>query len=360
MKRILMLSPANYGDVRIVKISKYLSSRGYKIDFVGWQRTEKKIESAPFFESIKTLQKGGGYGTKLLPVWYVVYIIRLFFWLLFKRGLKGRIIYSINFETACAAWMVSKLKKICYVYDIFDECAISHNFSPRITKFIRNVDSKIRKASSFYIHVDENRVSEIDSSNYIVIYNSPIDVRDNDTAPTYENCFAVTGWLNKTRGLQSIYDFANHHPEIKLIVAGEFNQKEYEEKFLGLKNVDYHHFMPQEDLFKLIGNCRGIFSLYDSSIPINRLAASNKLYDAMMLSIPVIVNRELVAADFVDRNRIGYIVDYEYDDSWAVLSKFNKEEIRELGENGRKIYKERFEFNTMLDNVLLPKLQGLE
>ena len=142
-------------------------------------------------------------------------------------------------------------------------------------------------------------------------------------------------------------------------MAGEFNQKEYEEKFLSLQNVDYHHFMPQADLFKIIGNCRGIFSLYDSSIPINRLAASNKLYDAMMLSIPVIVNKDLVAADFVRDNKTGYVVDYDYNASWGELAMFDKEVANTLGANGRKIYVDRYEFNTMLDNILLPRLNEL-
>lgn len=359
MKRILALSPADYGDVRIVKIMSYLNTKGYKIELVGWQRTEKEIKSSPLFERIHTILKGGGYQTKWTPVFYVIYIVKLFFYLLFKRNLQTYIPYAINFETACSIWLVSKFRKVKYVYDIFDECAISHNFSPRMMKFIRNVDSKIRKGAAFYIHVDENRVSDIDSENYVVIYNSPVDVKKSNETPEFDNKFAVTGWLNKTRGLQSIYEFAKANPQITFIVAGEFNQKEYEEKFLSLQNVDYHHFMPQADLFKLIGNCRGIFSLYDSSIPINRLAASNKLYDAMMLSIPVIVNKDLVAADFVRDNNTGYVVDYEYNETWNCLSTFNKDEVRQYGLNGRKVYKDRFEFNSMLDNVLLPKIEEL-
>lgn len=359
MKRILLLSPAELGDVRTVKISSYLSSKGYTIDFVGWQRTEKPIDKPSYINSVKTLQKGGGHATKWLPILYVVYIIRLFFYLLLKKGLKSYVIYAIDFEIAYPAWLVSKLRNVKYIYDIYDDFAISHNFPPRIVSWIHKKDAKVRKDAAFYIHVDENRVSEIDSSNYIIIYNSPVDVKLDDNIPDYENKFAVTGWLNKTRGLQSIYEFAINNPQISLIVVGEFNQKEYEEKFLKLENVEYHHFMPQTELFKIIGKCRGIFSLYDSSIPINRLAASNKLYDAMMLSIPVVVNKDLMAADFVRTNKIGYVIDYEYGESWSILSTFDKEKTGVLGANGRDLYKRKYEFTTMLDAVLLPKVKEI-
>lgn len=358
--KILMLSQAGYGDVRIKKLSKYFREKELYVEFVGWNRTKGKIPPNPIFDKISTVQTGGGFGTKYLPILYLVFFFRLFVFLLFKKELSSYIIYATNFETAISVWMVSKFRKVKYIYDIFDEFAISNNFPTIITKFIRRTDAKIRKSSAFYIHVDENRLSEIDSDNYIIIYNSPVDVKKNSEVPNYENSFAVTGWLNNTRGLLSIYEFAKENPQIKFIVAGEFNQKEYEEMFLSLSNVVYHHFMPQHELFKLICNCRGIFSLYDNSIPINRLAASNKLYDAMMLSIPVIVNKELVAAEFVKRNLIGYIVNYDFDKSWANLSSFNKYEAEVLGTNGRKLYLSKYEFNMMLDKELWPRLQSLD
>ena len=355
-----MLSQAGYGDVRIKKLSEYFREKGVYLEFIGWNRTKGEIPPNPTFDKIITLQSGGGFGTKFLPVLYIIYIFRLFVFLLFKKNLKSYIIYATNFETAVSVWAASKIRAITYVYDIFDECAISNNFPGFITAFIRKTDAKVRKSSEFYIHVDDNRLSDIDSDNHIIVYNSPVDVKRSNDVPDYENSFAVTGWLNNTRGLQSIYKFAKNNASIKFIVAGEFNQKEYEELFLSLPNVDYHHFMPQQELFKLICNCRGIFSLYDNSIPINRLAASNKLYDAMMLSIPVIVNKELVAAEFVRRHSIGYIVSYNYDKSWDSLSNFNKANAESLGANGRKLYLSRYEFNVMLDKELWPKLQNIE
>ena len=247
-----------------------------------------------------------------------------------------------------------------YVYDIWDEFAISHQFSPKIVKKLRSIDKHIRNKSAFYIHVDEKRLSDIDSNNYIIIYNSPYDIYNNENHEVnYENSFAVTGWLNNIRGLDSIYSFATANPQISFIVAGEFIDSSVHDKFIKLKNVHYYHFMPQKVLFDIIKNCRGIFSLYDPSLEINRLAASNKLYDAMMLSIPSVVNKEIAAAKTVNDEKIGYLVSYDYDETWNQLSQFDINETTRLGQNGRRVYLSKYEFNEMMKREFLPRIEVL-
>lgn len=359
MKTITVLGSSAPTNVRWTKLASIFKAEGYPMEYIGWNRDDTNFEKDDTFLKMKTIQKGGGMGNKNLPFLYLLFIIKLFFYLLFYRGLGKKIIYAVNLDTAMAVWAVSFFRKVTFVYDIWDELAISHNFPKSIENIIRKLDKKVRKRANFYIHVDENRISEIDNDNYIIIYNSPFDVKKDDKLPDYENTFAVTGWLNKTRGLQSIMEFAKNNPHIKFIVAGEFIQDEYKQKYLELGNVEYHSFMPQEQLFDFIANCRGIFSLYDATIPINRLAASNKLYDAMMLSIPVIVNKEILAADFVNKNNIGYVVDYNYNESWDIIKEFNLSETQEKGTRGRDKYLENFEFSSMVKKLLIPRIAEL-
>lgn len=356
INNILFIFASSPSGVRIGKEVSFLKSKGFSLSYVGWNRSNKKFEPNPMFDDIVTLQRGGKKSGKILPMLYIVYMVKLFFHLLFRRGLKNQVIFAINFESAYIVWLVSHFKKVNYIYDIWDELAISHSFPLWLVKAIRRTDAKIRKDSNFYIHVDENRISEIDSDNYIIVYNSPLDFF-NGSFPTerkIENTFAVTGWLNNTRGLESIYEFALHSPDIKFIVAGGFRQEEFEKKYRSLPNVECHSFMPQQELFKLIWNCRGIFSLYDTKIPINRLAASNKLYDAMMLGVPVIVNNDLAVAGFVSNNKVGYIVNYDYDESWNDLKEIDERTIRIYGENGRQLFVSRFEFSTMMESEFMP------
>ena len=358
---ILFVFSGSFDSVRLIKFSKYLKSKGCCLSYIGWARYHKKLPNNYLYDNIKTILHGGGDATWVIPLMYVIWILKLFIIILFCKNINKRIIIAVNFESAFAIWLVSKFRKVYYVYDIWDELAISHNFPKIIKSILRFLDKMIRKSAYLYIHVDKTRYSDIDrgNENSIIIYNSPEDYYKKEENIDYKNKFAVTGWLNKTRGIQSIYNFALDNPEICFVIAGHFNQKEFEDKFLKLPNVDYHDFMSQEELFALIKDCRGIFSLYDPSIEINRLAASNKLYDAMMLSIPAIVNRGILAENFVKHENIGYVINYSYDDSWKVLCDFNPQVINNFGKNGRAIYKNRLEFNMMLDSILYPKLLKL-
>ena len=356
-KQITILAPCPLSSVRLVKISEYLKQKNYELTLLGWNRHKGQPYTSDVYDKIEVVFTGGGEGRKMLPLFYLLFILKLFCKLLFRRN--NTLYFAVNFETAYPAWLASRFRKINYAYDIWDELAISHNFPSIIKKFIRYYDKKVRKGASFYIHVDKSRISEIDTEGkYIIIYNTPVDYYKGSIPEIeYTNSFAVTGWLNKTRGLDSIYNFAVANPSIKFIVIGEFLQKENEEKYCQLPNVDFHHFMPQSELFGLIKACRGIFSLYDPSIEINRLAASNKLYDAMMMAIPVVVNEGILASKFVNETGIGYVVNYNYDKSWEKLAEFNLQEIKLIGNKGRDLYLGRYEFNTILDDTLLPAIE---
>lgn len=361
MKEIVFLYPANIDSVRLQKFAIFLKKEGFSLSYIGWNRYKANKLSDEKFDRIEYLCNGGGEGTKILPLIYVMFIVRLFLKLLFQRNLSDKIWFAINFETAFVMWLISKVRRVSFIYDIWDEFAISHKFPTFLKNVLKFFDDKIRKKAQFYIHVDENRYSAIDkdNTNSVVIYNTPFDFFDGRTLrnDAYENSFAVTGWLNNTRGLDSIYRFAQNNKEITFYVVGEFIDKKMENHFLDLENVKYNHFLPQRKLFEIIKNCRGIFSLYDPSIEINKLAASNKLYDAMMLSIPVIVNTGIQAADFVKKEHIGYVVNYDYDESWGQLSIFDVQKVKEKGEAGRNLYLSRYEFGSMLRARFLPLLK---
>ena len=362
---ILFLYSATQDSVRIQKIADYLYyDQNATLSFWGWNRYKGKRYTDSKFSKISYLLTGGGEGSKILPLLYVWFLIRLFFKLLFSKEIeKKTIIYTINFETAFITWVVSRIRHLHFIYDIWDEFAISHRFPKYVVRLIKRIDSRVRKASDLYIHVDANRYSEIDegNKNSIIIYNSPFDyLKGKEEEVLYDNSLAVTGWLNTTRGLYSILQFAKNNPDVRIIIVGEFIDKSIYEEFARLNNVDYHHFMPQNDLFSLIKNVRGIFSLYDPSIEINRLAASNKLYDAMMLSIPVIVNEGILAASMVSKRNIGYIVNYQFDKSWDLLSEVNYHDIKVKGRNGRKLYLQEYEFKSQMDRVFMPALQKVQ
>ena len=358
MKPILYIKGSPIDDVRIQKFISFFRSKCIDVYFWGWDRTAKK---EPKCDKVKYLLIGGGFGGKLLLLYYPIWMFVLFCNFIFIRNLKKYTIIAINFECAFPLFLASKFRNIPYIYEVYDEFAISHKFSSWLKRILVKIDHKIMKNAEFVIHVDNNRI-RYNKCKTIVVENSPYDyfegkVRDYEAV---NHSFAIIGNISKTRGIDQIFLFAQKYPNISFLLAGTFYDTIYKNKLLSLPNVIYYDRMPQEELFEKIIDCCGIFSLYDPQLEINRLAASNKVYDAMMLGIPVITNPEVANSAFIKEHEVGVVVDYKFNETWDFLadSKF-VEFAKTIGKNGRNLYLKEYRFEKMLENRLLPLINSL-
>lgn len=359
MKPIIYVKGSEITDVRLQKFLQYFTHKGEDVSFWGWSRKGTKTEA----EGVKSryLLSGGGYGRKsILFFFYFLWIIAVFFKCL-RTNLKDRIIIAIDFDSALPVYLASKLKKINYVYEVYDDFALRYRFPSFIKNFVHKKDVKIMKRARCVIHVDENRVIYKDCK-WIVIENTPNDFFDgaHRNYEDIEYCFAVTGHFSDQRGLRSIYEFAKHTPLAKFLVVGNFQRKEDESDFCALPSVTHYGFMLQNELFKKMEHCCAIFSLYDPKVEINRLAASNKVYDAMMFGIPVITNKEVVNSGFIKDNNLGFVIDYNYNNTWDCLrDKDFMSKVKEIGICGRDLYLSQYQFICLVEQRLLPVLNTL-
>lgn len=355
MKPILYIKGSPIDDVRIQKFISFFQSRCIDVYFWGWNRVAKKSVGS---DKVKYLLTGGGYGGKALLLYYPIWMMILFCKLLFSKNLRKYAIIAINFECGFPLFLVSKIRHIPYVYEVYDEFAISHKFPLWLKKLLISIDHKIMKKARFVIHVDNNRITYKECKT-IVIENSPYDYfRGKERLyDSVKHSFAIIGNISKTRGIDQIFLFAQKYPNISFLLAGTFYDIHYKRKLLSLPNVTYYDRMPQEELFEKLIDCCGIFSLYDPQLEINRLAASNKVYDAMMLGIPVITNPEVTNSAFIKEKGVGVIVSYRFDESWKLLVEedFINSAIH-IGQRGRDLYLKEYKFEKMVENRLLPLL----
>lgn len=361
---IIFIKACSIENTRLLKMATFFSKKEFKIHFIGWDRDNEKEDKSPLFSSIKYIYSGGGYGSggmSILIMHYLIFQIKLFIELLFTSNrIKNKIYFAVNFDVAIIVYCVSLMKpSIKYLYEIRDEFSKTYKIQKGFIPLFNFIEKRIRSRAIKTIHVDESRVAEFDT-NYVVVNNSPFDFYENKVHnPILKKSFAVTGYLNHTRGLSEILNFASSNQDYTFYVIGRFIDQKMKKKFLELKNIQLYDYMPQVEVFNIISECRGIFSLYEPSLEINRLAASNKLYDAMMLGIPVIVNKEIMASAFVDKYNIGFSIDYLYNKTWNILINSDLTDFQIKGMNGRKLYLYSYEFGTQLNNILLPLIDNI-
>ena len=357
MKPLLYIKGSSSKDVRLRKFLNYFVNNNADVSFFGWDRSDEN----DIFFGVKTnyIHRKGCKSKKQTIFNYVVWMIKLFIKLLFTKNLKQYNIIAINFDSCFPMFLVSKLKNVSYYYEIYDEFALSYNFPSKLKSLIKILDSKMTARAKRVILVDSNRCKLLDNKS-IIIENTPYDFLGGKERnySTIERTFAIIGYFSTIRGMDQIYLFAKENQNFKFLLAGVFaNNEEYEKKFITLQNVTKYDFMPQEQLFKLMTSCCAIFSLYNPKIEINKLAASNKVYDAMMLGIPVITNKEVINSKFILEKKIGIVVDYQYNKTWDVLKDIDLiEKCKELGSNGRRLYLNEYIFDRLVKNRLVPEL----
>lgn len=357
--KITFLKGSNcYSHVRVSKFIRYFQDRQWNIRAFCWLRNESVRDN----EGRETyILQGGGFGGRKLLIFYPFWMIMVFFKFLRYKQEKDELIFAIDFDSAFPLFLAKKYNNsLHYIYDIHDEFAIRYRLPKIIKQFIRWLDKKTRCAAELTIHVDDIRVSEIDDE-YVVIHNSPEDFYQERTTgfnEPNERVFCISGLLTAGRGMASLTSFAKYS-HARFIVAGELVD-DSAKAFVALPNVDYLGYISQIELFSKVAVCDAIFSLYDPSLEINRLAASNKLYDAMMLGIPVITNRGLAMTNVVKDLQCGFVVPFDYDSSWQTILNASVQDYQKKGQNGRTEYLASFSyesnFKKKLDVIFQPYL----
>ena len=352
MKIIIVKGDSCTDHVRVKNFIKYFDEQSFDLKFFCWLRNKKDEFK---YTREEFILKGGGYSNNKLIFYYPFWIIVLFLKLVFNvKNNRENIIFAIDFDSALPVYIFSLLKpKVRYIYDIHDDFSLRYNFPKFFKKWISSIDKRIKSRALKVIHVDENRIREGDN-NYLVIYNSQADFYQNKDLKKKEKMtktFAFTGLIGKTRGIHSVYKFAKNNLDVNIIAAGKIIDQ-YGEEFIKLNNVEYLGYVTQETLFKKIKNCQGIFSLYDISNEINILAASNKLYDSMMLGIPVIINEGLNVENFVKKNKIGVVVNFEYNELWNQILNMDIESYNDIRSNGRLLYLQNYSFHKNITQKL--------
>lgn len=352
MNIIIVKSDSCTDHVRVKNFIKYFDENFFSLKIYCWLRN-KSDESK--FTREEFIMKGGGYSNNKLLLYYPLWVTRLLLKIILAvENSRDNLIFAVDFESALPVYIYSFFKpKVRYIYDVHDDFAMRYNFPSFLKKWVSAVDKTIKSRAFKVIHVDENRIREGDD-NYIIIYNSQLDFYENKVLIGLDKLtgvFAFTGLIGRTRGVCSVERFARKNKHIKIIAAGKIIDK-YGEQFVNLENVEYLGYVNQETLFEKIQDCQGIFSLYDTSKEINVLAASNKLYDSVMLGVPVIVNEGLSVEHFVKHNNIGHIVSFEYGDEWNKIMNIDLDGYNEVRRNGRLLYLRDYAFDVNVTQKL--------
>lgn len=345
---------------RVWKMASTLANNGFKVTILEWDR-ESILPAAEHIKNIyvRRMQLKASYGLKL--------IFKLLFWqayvFLFILVNQFRVVQPQNLDNLLPAWIAYYIRRFKIVYDIADFYADAFVPSKMVLakKIISWLEKVLIKAVNASILVDESRVKQIGLVGFPfwIIYNSPMDyINKIKTSPTFSRAKFVVfyaGILACDRGLDLLIEAVQDIDNVELVIAGFGEmEKNFSKMVIGKHNVRFLGRISYKSVLKFTFLSDCVVALYDPRVPNNVFASPNKLFEAMMCSRPIIVSNGTAMANIVRKENCGLIVDYDVEEVRnAILRLKNDPSLRKkLGENGRRAFEQKYNWNLMEKRLL--------
>jgi glycosyltransferase involved in cell wall biosynthesis len=352
-------------DPRVEKEAHALSEAGYPVQVLGWDRTGNLPQAdnkSSYLIHRLPIRAGFGRGLMNLPQ-LLRWQVGLFSWLA-RRRREYDLIHACDFDTLIPAMLCKLLWHKGVVYDIFDFYADHLRATPGVVKSaIRALDLRLINHVDGLILADEARLRQINGTHpkrIEFIYNTPqefhAELAGNFKETKGALALAYIGLLQVERGLLELMEILRRHPEWRLELAG-FGGDEalILDQASGLPNVTWHGRVDYDQALALSASADVLLATYDPSIPNHRYSSPNKVFEAMMLGIPVIVARGTNMDEIIAKADCGLIVEYgNLVDLENALSRLCRETHlrRTLGENGRTAYENTYSWRMMQNRLI--------
>lgn len=311
--RIAFVSASSHFDFRFTKIAATVRKAGHELVLIGLHRQpEVKLADPPPGVVTRLLERPiqtRGALLRAVPTFARHVACQL-------RDVKPDVVYCRDEETVMFA-LAARLAGCGappIVCDLYDSLAL--RVSGQLPRLLaRAIASVALSRSDQIIVTDENRRGLL-ASRYLprvtVLPNYPrlSDAAATGTLPSGPIRILVAGALLPQRGLGQLLDACRGFEGIELWCAGQVVSPWVREVFLRSGLTRYFGVLPQPQVLALTEACDAVFCFYEP-LTLNDINASpSKLYDAMMVGRPVIINAETQVAHFVAAHDLGYVVDY--------------------------------------------------
>jgi glycosyltransferase involved in cell wall biosynthesis len=229
------------------------------------------------------------------------------------------IVQALDFESALAASLACRITGAKLIYDVRDPIAHTAGFGGAIGRVVGALDLWSMYSTCAFVVPAPARVACIPrrllrTRPVVVVRNTCHDgwsvVASEERQATGVVTVALLGHLSPSRGASCLLGMSRRLPWVKLIVAGKVRDQRL------LQDVELHQsakwlgLLSREETWRVMYRSTAVALLYDPSVPVNRMAAPNKYFEALMVGTPVLVSAGMPMAQEVEREGLGLVVPY--------------------------------------------------
>lgn len=346
---IIMRSNSIIYNPRVRKISKSLSKK-YPVLVLGWNREGLPREQInKFFVDLKLFQLRAPFGKPTLLLRLPLFWIWIFTKLVTYRP---KVVHACDLDIILPCYIYKLIFRKKLVFDVCDRYAMAY-VSPkhkRLYEFVNSLEEWFSSKADVLVNVSEKLLKTFKKkpSCCPVIMNCAED-RAIVRAESRSNFLRIvhSGGIRRTRGLEQITSAIKDLNNVELYIAGRVVHKDLGQEILSMPNVKYEGLLSPEKVLDLEAACDVSVAFYDLRDPINEYSMGNKIFEAMMLGLPVITN---VAPEIISEANNGFLVDYNNVDQIkkVILTLRDNLDLRtQLGKNGRTAFLRKYNWSQM-------------
>lgn len=350
----LLRSNSIISDSRVQKYLDFFKRKEVDYQVVGWNRIDEDVQiSNSFFYVRKSGYNVGGFHAVKDRLHWMKFIVSY----LRKHKKEITVIHACDLDTAFPAsifkYLFSRNVKIIFdVFDWFTDTLNNQNILIRIAfKLMERIS--VRWADEIII-CEPERIKQIPyklNKKELIFPNIPsfssYDFLQYNSNYHFNNdllTFAYVGGFVDDRCLNELFQLAENR-RVNLLLAG-FGSQHLVEKCrwldANLDNVKYLGKVAYSVGLNIMYNADLIYAMYSKVTPNNVFAAPNKYYEAMLLGKAIISTKGIILEPKIMSQGIGYVVDESYDAIENLVSKLDREEIKQKSINALNLWNKHY------------------
>jgi glycosyltransferase involved in cell wall biosynthesis len=287
------------------------------------------------------------------------YIPFFWIWVLVKLvWYRPKVIHACDLAAMPPCYLYKRIFRSKLVFDVFDRYAMAYIprkniFFKKLYSLTNSFEERLAEGADILVSVSDELIDTFQRKpkNCVPILNCAEDYSihkslESENQDKFTICF--TGHVRRGRGLELLVAAIKILKRVNLVVTGRVEDEALLGEIQTLPHAKYLGFLKHREVLTIEASSDATVALYDlDAYAQNRYVMGNKLFEAMMCGVPIITN---VATEIVNETKCGIVIDYNNTDQIkeAIINLRDNPELRKrLGNNGRKAFLQKYNWDTM-------------
>ncbi len=310
--RVALIHGNDGTDVRVGKMCRSLSKMGFDTHFIGWDRRprlKKTVDLGGAQPHVMVRETPFGKPTPGGTIRFARHIAGTL------SKLRSHTVCCVNEDNIILALPWKHIFYRRLVCDMHDELMNRKSHCGRLVGLALRLAGNLGRAGAHRIMVvDQTRFNGFGryQKKCTIVENYPEDpgpdlARRLPQGPTK---IYVCGGLQSRRGVKQIVEAIDGLDYVQIVSAGWLYDDFARIEFANHQKVSFQGIVTASKSLELAAGCDAIFAFYEPTSINNLQASPNKIYDAMGVGRPVIINEEALVSQWVVDNKVGLRCSY--------------------------------------------------